>query len=169
MKITAGLPFKHSFNLPDHSADDDWILSGKLSDTDGSYELADGLFSGSGVEWTLSIPSATTADYAAGDCTLYLIATKDSAEELVYESPAVIALLGSVSHARQMVTLLEAATKQLASKKFAELTTPGGESIKLDREAVEQQLAKYKRLLASESSIAATGGRVRKIQCGFKS
>ena len=168
MKITAGLPFKHTFALPDHSADDGWTLAGKLSDSGGSYELAEGLFESDGDDWTLSIPSTTTESYETGNCVLYLIATKDSSEEIAYEGPASVVALGSISHASYMVTQLEALSKELATKKYVTLTTSGGETITLDREGVEKQLAIYRKQLASEKRVAASGGRVRKIQCGFQ-
>lgn len=167
MKITAGLPFKHIFYLPKYSAADGWSIAGKLSDAAGSYELDNSLFFADGDDWTLSIASAATANYIAGDCTLYLIATKDALEELAGETPATIVALGTVSHARQMVTLLEAASKQLGSKKFTSITTPGGESITLDREGVEAQLTKYRRELAREKRAASGSAGFQRLLARF--
>ncbi len=167
MKITAALPFKRIFSLADYSASDGWVITGKLSDADGSYELAAELFDGEGIAWTLSIPAETTTDYSAGDCTLYLLATLDGAAEVALELPCSIVELGTVSHARQMVTRLEAIAKELATKKYVTLSTSGGESITLDREGVEAQLRKYRKELAAEQSAAAGGSPVKTFKIGF--
>jgi len=165
MKITVGLPYKHLFSLSGYSAADGWSIAGKLSDAAGTYDLAASLFSGDGAAWTLAIPEATTATYESGDVTLYLIATKASDSEVALEQPVAIVALGAVSHARQMVTKLEALSKQLATKKYVTLSTSGGESITLDREGVEAQLKKYRRELASE--LRPGGTRVKNIKLGF--
>lgn len=169
MKITAGLPYKHIFSLPGYSLADGWTLAGKLADAAGTYELPADLFSGDGIAWTLAIPAATSAEYEAGDRTLYLIATQGVDSEVALEHPATIVDIGTISHARQMVTRLEVVSKQLATKKFVSLSTPSGEAITLDREGVEAQLKKYRKELAAELRVAATGSRVRAIKVGFKS
>lgn len=169
MKVTAGLPYKHTFTLPGYSADDGWSLAGKLSAAGGSDDLAAGLFAGVGEDWTLSIPSETTGGYAAGDRVLYLIATKDALEEIAHESPATIEALGTLSHNRKMVTAIRALMEGRPAKAYETFTTPGGESItRLDPEKLVYWLNYYEKRLAGESQIAHGGGRVRTIQVGFK-
>lgn len=169
MKIIAGLPFQHEFDLSGYSSDDGWVVTGKLANTSVSDDLASGLFTPSGSDWTLDIPSSTTTGYVAGNRTLYLIATADSLEELVYQSPIVIEALGTVSHAQKMVTALQALMEGRADKAYESFTTPDGESItRLDPEKLRKWLAHYEIKLGAELHAAAGGGRIKRIQMEFK-
>lgn len=168
MKITAGLPFKKTFSLPGYSAGDGWTLAGKLSNSAGTIDLATGLFSGDGEDWTLSIPAATTTGYAAGDRTLYLLATLDGEVELAYESPASIEVLGTISHNRAMVTALRALMEGRPLKAYESMTTTSGESItRLDPEKLKTWLDYYERRLGVEDRRAAGKKRIGSANYGF--
>ena len=168
MKITAGLPVKYSFSLPNYSAADGWVLSGQLTDAAGSYALASGLFTATTTDWVLSIPSATTTDYDAGDCMLYVVASLDGAEEVVLTQPSVIEAIGTVSHNRKMVTALNALMLGRTDKAYESLSTADGESItRLEPEKLQNWLIFYEGRLAAELSAATGAGRIKRIQVGF--
>jgi hypothetical protein len=168
MKITAGLTAKKVFTLADYSADDGWAVSGTLADGTNTYVLAAELFDGDGTEWTLTIPLATTTDYAAGDYTLYLTATKDSSPETAFESSAQVVALGTVSHARKMVTALKALMEGASTKDYSSLSTPEGESItRLTPEERIDWLTHYRKELAKEQRAATGAGGVGNVQMRF--
>lgn len=168
MKIIAGLPAKYNFTLPNHSASNGWTLAGQLTDTDGTYALATDLFTGDGSTWTLAIPSATTASYAAGDCMLYVVATLDTTEETVLSEASTIEALGTVSHNRKMVTALNALMEGRSTQAYETLTTPDGESIsRLDPEKLQQWLLFYEKRLATEHAARAAGSIIKTHQIGF--
>lgn len=152
MKITAGLPFKHIFSFDDYSADGGYVLTGKISDAEGSYDLAAGDFDGDGTDWTLYLDDTTTTGYAAGDCVLYIMAALDGVSEVIYQAPIKIEALGTVSHARKMVTAIEALMEGRTDKAYESMVTPDGEQItRLDPDKLQKWLAYYKRALAKET------------------
>lgn len=168
MKVTVGLPAKQAFTLAGYSAADGWALTGKIAGPDGAYDLAAGLFTGVGTAWTLTIDVATTGAYAAGDRTLYLIATKEGEYEVVLEEPCSIVALGTVSHSQKMVTALRALMEGASAKDYISLSTPEGESItRLSPEDRIKWLRHYEKRFADEQRIARSGARVKRIQLGF--
>jgi len=169
MKITAGLTAKKVFTLTGYSAADGWAITGTLADGTNTYTLAAGVFSGSATAWTLTIPPATTTGYSPGDYALYLTATKDSSPETALETSVQVVALGTISHARKMVTALTALMEGASTKDYVSLTTPEGESItRLTPEERIGWLRHYQKELTKEKSAAAPGSTgVKIIQVGF--
>lgn len=169
MKITVGLPAKQTFILPNHSASDGWALSGKLSDGTTTTELETSAFSGSGTEWTLSIPSATTTGFSAGNLSLYIIATNGTdPDELAMQQPVTVDALGTISHNLQMVTAINALMLGRTSKAYESLTTDSGESItRIKPEELQDWLRFYEKRLAAEMAAAAGVPRVGTVKMRF--
>lgn len=167
MKIIAGLTAKQTFTLSGYSASDDWVLTGKLADTSTTHELASGLFSGSGTEWTLTIPDTTTTGYTAGDYTLYLVATLDGDSEVAAQLPSSVVTLGTVSHNQIMVTALTALMEGKSTKDYTSLAVDGESITRLTPEEATKWLAFYEKRLSAEKRAAHGASGITTVKMGF--
>ena len=172
MKINAGLTFKHTFSLPDYSADEGWTLTGYITNATASYALASGVFDGDGSSWELTIPAATTTGYTAGVYQIHLRAADGTDTLLAYEGTVnVTADAASATETRTanriILDQLDTVITTKSTQDHDSLTIDGRSIARMKWEEILKVRAVYARKVQAEERAAAGQSPVRVHKLGF--
>ena len=174
MKIDAGLTSKAVIHLSGYSQDNGWTVRGRIVNASQDYALATSLFSGSGEDWTLKIPKATTTAYAAGTYSLQLVAIdpSDAEEYSVHSEPVAIVAAGKADLRSENEIILEqlrTVIRTKSTKDHESISIEGRSITRLPWEDILKAEKTYARRVANERRISAGGSPIKTLQVGFSS
>lgn len=156
--INAGDTLKWDRTLSDYPASAGWSLAYILTNGPHSNPIAISS-QADGDVYQVSVPATTTRGYTPGEYQLIGYASKDGERYRVFGpapvtvNPDPVTAPPATSQARQMVDLLEAAIRNVASSGIVEYTVAGRGVRKTTLKEAREELAYWKRQLATERGL----------------
>jgi len=170
VKIYDGLTFRRVFTLSEFSAANGYSMRARLVNATEQIEIETERFSGSGTEWTLTIPATETGNYTAGTYTLQIIAVKDGEEILAHSESAEVIAAGAAdlrSYNRRMLDNLNEVIAAKSTQDYSDLTINGRSIKRMKWDEIIAARNYFARLVQAEERKAAGQGGIRTIQVRF--
>lgn len=158
-----GLTAERNYTLPKFPSDAGWSLKARLIGGSDPIEIAAENAAGSGPEWTLLIPAASTNSLETGDYTLLVIAFNESVEQLAAKEHVHFFSKDETDLRSQNKKVLDALNDVIDGKAKRDQTSisyngrsisrMSWEEILKARDALESRLAAEERSLSGEKKI----------------